>query len=113
MKDFYDLWSISEAFDFEGRALVRAIGATFERRGTPMPADVPPGLRETLMTSSEKQAQWRAFVARGRLGATPAPFPEIVAAVREFVMPPAGAARAGQDFDSIWRSGGSWQHRKM
>ena len=37
MKDFYDLAVLARTFAFEGEVLARAIGATFERRGTPCP----------------------------------------------------------------------------
>ena len=33
-KDFYDLHALAQHFAFEGKCLVRAISATFERRGT-------------------------------------------------------------------------------
>ncbi len=32
MKDFYDLWILLDAFDFEGKTLAEAIHNTFERR---------------------------------------------------------------------------------
>lgn len=41
MKDFYDLWFLSQKFEFEGEALSLAIKATFERRQTSVP-HVPP-----------------------------------------------------------------------
>src|SRR5213082_2664696 len=34
MKDFYDLWRLSQNFDFDGTLLTEAIKSTFERRGT-------------------------------------------------------------------------------
>src|SRR3546814_12379158 len=30
LKDFYDLWAIANAFEFDGTVLARAIAATFE-----------------------------------------------------------------------------------
>jgi Nucleotidyl transferase AbiEii toxin, Type IV TA system len=37
MKDFYDLHSLSKVFEFDGKALVDAVRATFERRRTALP----------------------------------------------------------------------------
>src|ERR1044072_6956819 len=37
MKDYYDIWLLSEQFDFDGANLVRAIGATFRRRRALLP----------------------------------------------------------------------------
>lgn len=41
MKDFYDLWILSQGFSFEGAILSKAIKTTFETRGTPVPTDLP------------------------------------------------------------------------
>ena len=41
MKDFYDIWILSRSFDFNDDRLARAITATFERRETPIPTEVP------------------------------------------------------------------------
>ena len=41
MKDFYDRWFLSRSWTFRLIALVDAIRATFERRGTPLPARTP------------------------------------------------------------------------
>ena len=34
MKDFYDIWALSETFDIDGPALREAIARCFDRRGT-------------------------------------------------------------------------------
>ena len=41
MKDFYDLWVLARQFEFQGPMLCQAIRATFERRRTSVPAEVP------------------------------------------------------------------------
>ncbi len=40
MKDFYDLWILSSQFEFDGAVLMKAVKATFERRGTTPPATI-------------------------------------------------------------------------
>ena len=62
MKDFYDLWMIAQTFAFEGDNLANAIRRTFERRRTPLPEQVPVGLSDSF--ALEREAQWRAFLAR-------------------------------------------------
>ena len=49
--------------------LASAIAATFARRGTPIPADLPLGLTETFALDALKQGQWHAFLSRNRLQA--------------------------------------------
>jgi predicted nucleotidyltransferase component of viral defense system len=41
MKDFYDIWILSRHYDFEGPGLARAIAATFARRRTLIPTELP------------------------------------------------------------------------
>lgn len=42
MKDFFDIWTLSQKFSFECVVLSRAIKTTFETRGTQVPADWEP-----------------------------------------------------------------------
>ena len=43
MKDFYDVWVLSKAYGFDPDRLAKAIAATFERRRTAIPSEVPDG----------------------------------------------------------------------
>jgi len=61
MKDFYDLFVLARGFDFDGALLVRAIRATFERRKTPLPAELPTGLTNEFAADPGKATQWMAF----------------------------------------------------
>lgn len=61
MKDFYDIWMLSRSYDFDGERLSRAIAATFERRGTAIPEDLPDALTPPFTTDAAKQRQWKAF----------------------------------------------------
>ncbi len=61
MKDFYDLQVISKMFSFEGLILVRAVEATFTRRGTIIPTEIPIALSDESATNPDKIMQWKAF----------------------------------------------------
>src|SRR3546814_7554054 len=63
MKDFYDLWAIPQACNITAQALDAALAATFDRRGTPIPADRPPGLSAAMFENSDKRRQWDAYAA--------------------------------------------------
>ncbi len=69
MKDFYDVHRLATSAAFEGATLARAIRATFERRGTPLPENEPLVLTPGFLTAPERHTQWRAFLRRGRLDA--------------------------------------------
>ena len=95
MKDFYDLWVLARQFEFQGPLLCQAIRATFERRQTPVPAEVPLALSSEFAFDRGKQTQWRAFIDKGKLDIGGAGLDEIVDALRGFLMPPAEAVAAG------------------
>lgn len=61
MKDYYDVWMLTSTFDLEPARLRRAIAATFVRRGTAIPAEVPDGLSDAFAADPGKQRQWDAF----------------------------------------------------
>jgi len=91
MKDFYDIWLLAKTRRFENDRLARAIAATFERRRTAIPADIPDALTESFASDPAKQQQWAAF-ARGLEEEAP-PLAQIIAEVAEFLMPHAARAR--------------------
>ena len=70
MKDYYDVWMLTSAVELEPERLRRAIVATFARRNTVIPAEVPDGLSDAFATDPTKQRQWDAF-ARNLSGSVP------------------------------------------
>ena len=62
MKDYYDVWMLTSAFELEPERLRRAIVATFARRNTVVPTVVPDGLSDAFAADPGKQRQWEAFV---------------------------------------------------
>ncbi|TVR81881.1 MAG: nucleotidyl transferase AbiEii/AbiGii toxin family protein [Rhodospirillales bacterium] len=108
MKDFFDLWAISETFFFEGPVLAHAIAATFDRRRTAIPADTPIALTTAFAEDAAKQGQWQAFLRRTAIAMAPGPFAELQARVAAFVLPPAHALVAGNAFNETWNAGGPW-----
>jgi hypothetical protein len=77
MKDFFDLWVLSQHSELGTSILNRAITATFARRGTALPTTTPLGLSDEFAADNAKQTQWRAFVGRNQLAA-----PELQAVVQ-------------------------------
>ena len=63
MKDFYDIWILTKTFDFASDRLARAIAATFARRQTKIPTDLPDALTQEFAEDPLKQRQWTAFIA--------------------------------------------------
>ena len=63
MKDFYDVWVLAKSYHFNDDRLARAIAATFDRRGTPLPAVPPDALTAEFASDEAKRGQWNAFSA--------------------------------------------------
>ena len=90
MKDYYDIWILSRSHAFDAERLRRAIAATFERRRTAIPEDVPDALTPAFYTDPAKQRQWEAF-ARNLAAELPS-LEGIVADLADFLMPHAWQA---------------------
>jgi predicted nucleotidyltransferase component of viral defense system len=108
MKDFYDLWMMSRHFAFEGALLAKAIAATFARRQTPLPTDVPAGLSQAFATDVDAIRRWGFFTSRNVLSEQPGPLTEVVTALRDFLMPAIGRARGSAVSATRWSPGGPW-----
>lgn len=106
MKDYFDLWILSRYSDFDGTQLSRAIRATFERRGTPLPEGEPFGLSGAFTEDRQKQTQWQAFLRKNAL--TETPLDEPVAALRAFLLPPLTALHQKAAFTQTWHAGHGW-----
>ena len=109
MKDFYDIWAIATIFDFQGSVLAEAIRATFERRRTTLPRETPDALTSEFADNPTKRAQWQGFLRRTAVAMAPEPLPIVVAAIREFVMPPTAAVAKGVPFESTWPAREPWR----
>ncbi|TPK82541.1 nucleotidyl transferase AbiEii/AbiGii toxin family protein [Mesorhizobium sp. B2-4-13] len=90
MKDFYDIWILSRSFTFDDDRLPRAIAATFERRATAIPQDLPDALTHAFAEDAAKRRQWRAFV--GDLAHDPGDLGNVIGDLAGFLMPQAAAA---------------------
>jgi predicted nucleotidyltransferase component of viral defense system len=77
MKDYYDVWMLRSTFELEPERLRQAIAATFARRNTPIPAEVPVGLSDAFGNDPGKRRQWEALTRN-----LTEQMPELVAIVR-------------------------------
>ena len=90
-KDFYDIWMLSRRYAFSGDRLARAIAATFARRKTEIPQEVPDALTEAFASDPTKRQQWNAF--RRDLTEQSLELIQIVGDLAAFLMPHAVRAR--------------------
>ncbi|MDR4469606.1 MAG: nucleotidyl transferase AbiEii/AbiGii toxin family protein [Nitrospira sp.] len=108
MKDFYDIWLLARGHPFEGSVVSHALQATFTRRQTAFPVDIPTALTDHFVKDRLKQTQWNAFVRKGHLAAEQVSLNEVVELLRGFLMPPMRASANSERFDRHWPPGGPW-----
>lgn len=112
MKDFFDIWFLAQMFAFDGRVLSAAIGATFKRRGTPIPTEVPVALTPKFSGGTTKATQWNAFVTRGKLASAELSLAQVVTSIMPFLWPPLEAVADRRTLDASWSpKGPTWTSR--
>jgi predicted nucleotidyltransferase component of viral defense system len=92
MKDFYDIWVLSRTSEFNRDSLARAIGATFARRKTEIPAELPDALTPAFAADAAKIQQWDAFIED--VAFQPGTLADVIKGLAAFLMPHAARARA-------------------
>lgn len=105
LKDFYDLWFMAHVFGFDGALLRQALAASFARRATPLPVELPMGLSREFLEAPGKLDQWQAFKRKARVHRQDLELSVVLPAVEAFLMPPSLTA----DFAGTWSAGGPWR----
>lgn len=95
-----------------GEALARAFLATFERRGTPLPAGVPTGLSRGFGEDDGKRGQWRAFLGRMRIVDMPESLSTAITIVSQFALPALHAAAESGPSPGLWVPASGWRSKR-
>ncbi len=100
MKYFYDLHSLSKTFEFDGKALVDAVRATFERRGTAFPEGQRPlAFTPEFYEDENKIKQWRAFCNKNKPHVQDIELNALVARLLSFLTPVIRSAQGGPELN--------------
>lgn len=107
MKDFSDLYYLASEFEFDGQLLAKALIATFSRRRTGLPQDIPVALTEQFYRDGDTMRRWSGFLQTARMS-TEAALEDVCLKLRDFVLPALRAAASDADFDMTWRPDDLW-----
>jgi len=103
MKDFYDICSLANLYDFEGAVLQSAITSTFMQRKTKLLVE-PAIFTEEYKVSEEKNRQWDAF--KRRIASTNEwSFEDVIGILVTFLQPIYDAVVQKQTFEKSWDAG--------
>lgn len=109
MKDFYDIWALSESFDIDGDALQAAVDSCFKVRGTPWTEEMPEALTPVFYSDANTQTEWLRFGRRATLMETPpASFEEVGRRVITLLGPISESIRSRESFRMRWTAGDRW-----
>ena len=99
LKDFYDIYILTENFDFDGRTIYEAVYETFQRRGTPYERE-PVVFSDEFVSLPNKEKQWAAFLKRSVKASIP--FSVALERIREFLLPVYEHMLNEQEYFAFW-----------
>lgn len=105
MKDFWDIYLLSETMPFDGKLLCQALQATFSRRDTPLPENPPLAFTPEFSEEGLKIQQWKAFSRRQKQHLE---LTQIMTQLKVFLMPPSKAAAHKEILQANWHPGKGW-----
>lgn len=106
LKDFFDIWLLTECFDFDFITLKQALERTFERRKTPFPATLPTALTDEFIKDKMKLSQWNAFLRKTRPKQFPDSLEMATNRITEFLLP---MMQIHQVPPTIWKAAQGWE----
>lgn len=87
IKDYHDIWLLSETFAFDGNILQEAIVRTFKRRNVDIPKAVPDALSDAFSRQPAKMMQWRSFLRTVGKKEVSASLEAVTSQIRKFLSP--------------------------
>ena len=99
MKDFYDIYYLSQTFNFDGLKLQTAIAETLRNRGTDYSADSFHRIT-ALVNDENMQVRWRQFLRT--LHNPDIPFSQVMDGIAAFIEPVWDAFIKGNKFQKQW-----------
>jgi predicted nucleotidyltransferase component of viral defense system len=111
MRDFFDVHALASRQTFDGGLLAAAVAATFGRRRTDIPNELPMALSRAFAELPGKASQWAGFTRR-LVGTAPPPvLGAVIDSITGFAGPVLLAVARGERFTGTWLPGGPWSRR--
>lgn len=106
MKDFYDIYYLSNAFDFDGVILQTAIFETLQQRGTPYDRDSFKRII-SLAEDEDIQKRWKNFLRN--IKDDTLEFSVVIAEIQIFLEPVFDAIVNGEEWQKMWSGEFKWR----
>ena len=99
MKDFYDIFIISDIKDFDGRVLQEAIFSTLQKRGTPLEVN-PAVFTRKFIDDETRLRRWEGYLKR--IGKDVMEFFRIMERINTFLHPIYTSIIREEEFFKMW-----------
>ena len=110
MKDYHDVWALSEMFSFNGSQLREAVGECFTRRGTDWATQMPVALTTQFYSNARLIRLWSDYRTSTDLITPPPDAFEVVGErLIDFLAPIRESLVTGAPFALSWGPGGPWR----
>jgi hypothetical protein len=107
MKDFYDIWRMSQQFNFKSADLCDAVRGTFGKRKTAV-IEFDDLITE-LLDNETFQKQWTAFLSKSAI-IGPEIFAEVLALIGKFLSPVFSSINSNKVLNQKWIRPGPWRN---
>jgi hypothetical protein len=107
MKDFFDIWILSQQLSFIGESLQKAIKMTFEKRQTLLNA-LPDSITEIFYNDLIHQTRWKQFLKNIQNEEKNIELPKVIHEIKEVLEPIAKASINNQVFSKTWNYEKKW-----
>lgn len=108
MKDYYDLWLISNTFQFDGQDLQKAFEITFKNRDIDLPKERPAAL--TVNFAAINQINWNNFLKKAKLETSEsADFAVLIEEIWDFIQYPLQTSNENKTSDRNWYPAKGWK----
>ena len=104
MKDFYDLWVLSQQYDFYGHQLSKAIELTFKNRDTSLKQEITAFKQEFI---KKKENEWKSFVKTLNQEGFPS-LSDVIESLKLFLLPIVKALTIKKPMPEYWKAPGPW-----
>ena len=103
MKDYFDVWFLSQQFEFDGKKLYRAITKTFTIRKLKFAAiDAEAVFSKNFYHDKNKNAQWKSFLSQNKLEIAPTLLDEVINTIGIFILPIIKTIQSNKEFTGHW-----------
>ena len=108
MKDFFDIWTLSQQFPFKSKILINAVNATFNQRGTDLQS-VPECFSDGFVSDPLKNSHWNAFIRKNYIKHSSLSLKEVVLNIATFLAPVLNHLKENQQtIDLTWYPPDKW-----